>query len=170
MTVDVREARFPEDRDAVRSLWFDYLTWGNDEMQARYGVHPHDPKEAVEQDLATVDKFLPPKGRLMLAFVDGKPCGLGSLKTLDRDTAEINRMSVDPTFRKNGAGRAVLQALLSAAREGGYRRVRLDSPKFMTAAHALYRSVGFTDIPAYPEVEIPAEFRQYLVFMQLDLS
>jgi GNAT superfamily N-acetyltransferase len=170
MPVDVREARFPEDREAVRKLWLEYLTWGNDEMQARYGVHPHDPTEAVEQDLATVDKFLPPQGRLMLALVDGKACGLGSLKTLDPQTAEIKRMYVDPTFRKIGAGRAVLEALLTSARGAGFRRVRLDSPKFLTAARALYRSVGFKDIEAYPEVELPEAFRQYLVFMQLDLA
>ena len=40
----------------------------------------------------------------------------------------------------------------------------------MTAAHALYLSCGFKDIGAYPESEIPEEFRAYLVFMELDLS
>jgi hypothetical protein len=40
----------------------------------------------------------------------------------------------------------------------------------MEAAHSLYRSFGFKDISAYPEVEIPEEFRQYLLFMELDLS
>jgi hypothetical protein len=40
----------------------------------------------------------------------------------------------------------------------------------MEAAHALYRSFGFKNIPVYPEVEIPEEFRQYLLFMELDLS
>ena len=39
----------------------------------------------------------------------------------------------------------------------------------MEAAHALYRSVGFRDIAAYPEMEIPEEFKDYLLFMELDL-
>jgi hypothetical protein len=40
----------------------------------------------------------------------------------------------------------------------------------MEAAHALYRSVGFRDIDAYPEVEIPEAFSAYLLFMELDLT
>jgi hypothetical protein len=47
--------------------------------------------------------------------------------------------------------------------------MRLDSSKFMEAAHQLYRSLAFHDIPVYPEVEIPEEFRQYLLFVELEL-
>ena len=79
------------------------------------------------------------------------------------------RMYVDPSFRQIGAGRAILHGLLNAARETGYKKVRLDSPKFMEAVHSLYRSVGFKDIPVYDEVEISEEFRQYLLFMEIDL-
>lgn len=79
-------------------------------------------------------------------------------------------MYVDPSFRQIGAGRAILQALLNAAKETGYKKVRLDSPKFMEAAHSLYRSVGFKDIEPYPEMEIPQEFKDYLLFMEIDLS
>jgi GNAT superfamily N-acetyltransferase len=139
-------------------------------MQSLYGVHPHDPEVAVEQDIQLIDKFLPPHGRLLLAIYDDKVCGLGSLKSINHEIGEIKRMYVDPSFRKIGAGRAILQSLINAAKETGYKKVRLDSPKFMEAAHALYRSFGFKDIPVYAEVEIPEEFRQYLLFMELDLS
>jgi GNAT superfamily N-acetyltransferase len=168
--VEIRDAKFPDDLDAVRQLWTDYLTWGNDKMQMLYGVHPHNPKEAVEQDIKMVSKFLPPNGRLMLAFIDNNACGIGCLKSINKETGEIKRMYVDPSFRKIGAGRAILESLLNAAKETGYKNVRLDSPKFMEAAHALYRSFGFKDISAYDEVEIPEEFRQYLLFMELVLS
>ncbi len=40
----------------------------------------------------------------------------------------------------------------------------------MEAAHSLYRSFGFAAIPVYDEVEIPEEFRQYLLFMEIDLA
>jgi GNAT superfamily N-acetyltransferase len=168
--VEIREAKLPNDINFIRQLWTDYLTWGNDNMQQLYGVHPHNPKEAVEQDVKMIDKFLPPNGRLMLAFIDKNACGTGCLKRIDKVTGEIKRMYVNPSFRKIGAGRAILQSLLNAAKETGYRKVRLDSPKFMEAAHSLYRSFGFQDISAYPEVEIPEEFRQYLLFMELALS
>jgi GNAT superfamily N-acetyltransferase len=168
--IEIRDAKLPNDIDSIRKLWIDYLSWGNDTMQLLYGVHPHNPKEAVAQDIEMIAKFLPPNGRLMLAFIDNKACGIGCLKSINAEIGEIKRMYVDPSFRKIGAGRAILQALLTAAKEAGYKKVKLDSPKFMEAAHSLYRSFGFKDIPAYEEVEIPEEFRQYLLFMEIDLS
>ena len=59
-------------------------------------------------------------------------------------------MYVDPTLRRAGAGRAILERLLTDAEDVGYTRIRLDRPKFMAAARALYRSHGFVDIEPYP--------------------
>ena len=160
----------PDDLEAVKKLWFDYLVWGNDKMQELYGVHPHNPKEAVKEDIQQISKFQPPYGQLILAIYEGKVCGLGSLKSINPEIGEIKRMFVDPTFRRIGAGQAILEGLLSEAKKVGYKKVRLDSPKFMEAAHSLYRNFGFRDIEAYPEMEIPAEFKDYLLFMELDLS
>ncbi|GAB2600434.1 GNAT family N-acetyltransferase [Spirosoma areae] len=168
--VKTRTVVIPDDLEAVKKLWFDYLAWGNDKMQELYGVHPHNPKEAVEQDLQQISKFQPPYGQLILAIYEGKVCGLGSLKSINPEIGEIKRMFVDPTSRRIGAGRAILEGLLAEAKKVGYKKVRLDSPKFMEAAHSLYRSFGFGDIEAYPEMEIPAEFKDYLLFMEIDLT
>ena len=169
-TVETRDAQIPNDMDYIKQLWNDYLTWGNDNMQMLYGVHPHNPGEQVEQDTKMIDNFLPPNGQIILAFIDENPCGIGCLKSINGEIGEIKRMYVDPSYRKIGAGRAILESLLNKAKEAGYKKVRLDSPKFMEAAHSLYRSFGFKDISVYDEVEIPQEFRQYLLFMELDLS
>ncbi len=64
----------------------------------------------------------------------------------------------------------MLDWLVAPAQAAGYERIRLDSPDFMTAAHALYRSRGFHDIGPYPESEIPDERKAYWVFMRLDLE
>ena len=168
-TIEIREVKLPDDIKFVHQLWIDYLTWGNDKMQMLYGVHPHNPKETVEEDIKMIDKFMPPNGRLMLAFIEGNACGIGCLKSINTEIGEIKRMYVDPSFRKIGAGRAILKGLLDVAKETGYKKVRLDSPKFMEEAHSLYRSFGFVDIPVYDEVEIPEAFRQYLLFMEIDL-
>jgi len=169
-SIEIRDAQLPDDIENIKKLWTDYLTWGNDRMQLLYGVHPHNPQDAVREDIKNIDKFLPPNGRLILAFIDGNACGIGCLKSINEEIGEIKRMYVDPSFRNIGAGRAILNALLNAAKETRYKKVRLDSPKFMEAAHSLYRSFGFTNISVYDEVEIPAEFRQYLLFMEIDLS
>ena len=168
--IEIRDATLPDDIDCIKKLWTDYLTWGNDKMQMLYGVHPHDPAEAVKEDIKNINKFLPPNGRIILAFIDENPCGIGCLKSINGEIGEIKRMYVDSSFRQIGAGRAILHGLINAAKETNYKKLRLDSPKFMEAAHSLYRSVGFKDISVYEEVEIPKEFRQYLLFMELDLS
>jgi hypothetical protein len=72
--VEISDARLPGDIDLVRQLWTDYLTWGNDKLQMLYGVHPHNPEEAVEEDLKIIDKFLPPNGRLKPAYLNIGPC------------------------------------------------------------------------------------------------
>jgi GNAT superfamily N-acetyltransferase len=163
--VEVRDAELPEDRDVVERLWLEYLSWGNDELERRYGFRLP-VREAIERDLATVEKFQPPTGRLVLALSGGHACGIGCLRRIGAETAEIKRMFVQPEFRGAGAGRAVLAALIAAAESAGYTCLRLDSIDFMTAAHALYRSCGFVDIGPYPESEIPIEYWPHWVFME----
>lgn len=166
---DIRQAEFPGDLAAVERLWIAYLSWGNDELEGRYGFRLP-VEEAVEHDLRTIAKFQPPDGRLLLAFDDDEAFGIGCLRRIGPDTAEIKRMYVDPSHRRGGSGRAILDQLIDAARLAGYERICLDSSEFMTAAHRLYRSSGFGDIGPYPESEIPDEHKSHWVFMELRLS
>ncbi len=64
----------------------------------------------------------------------------------------------------------LLEKLLSEAKEVGYSEVRLDSARFMHAAHSLYRSAGFQEIDPYPESEIPPEFQEHWIFMEMILA
>lgn len=170
LAMELREARLPADLPQIERLWLEYLVWGNDTMQARHGIHPHDPRQAVTLDLLNIAKFQPPYGRLLLAEQDGQVRGVGCLRRIAPGTAEIKRMYLEPAARGSGAGRALFEGLLALARADGYARVRLDSLDFMTAAHALYRRLGFVDIQPYPESEIAEAFRPYMVFMELDLG
>ena len=159
----------PRDRDAVAALWLEYLTWGNDGLEARFGFRlPVD--DAVEHDLRSVAKFQPPDGRLLLAVDDGEGVGTASMQRIGPDTAEIKRMFVRPRDRRGGIGRAMLDQLIGAATAAGYERLRLDSPDFMTAAHDLYRSRGFVLIEPYAESEIPDEHKSHWVFMECTLA
>lgn len=166
---EIREADLPHDLQAIRGLWLEYLTWGNDELEARHGfrlpVH-----EAVERDLADIAKFQPPGGRILLAFVENVAVGIACLQRIGPATAEVKRMYVRPSSRRAGLGRAMLERLIEAAKQAGYGSIRLDSPDFMTAAHALYRSSGFVDISPYPESEIPDEYKGFWVFMERKLE
>src|SRR5512138_255710 len=101
---EIRNADLTRDLEAIRNLWLDYLTWGNDELEARHGfrlpVH-----EAVERDLANITKFQPPSGRILLAFVDNMAVGIACLQRIGPVTAEVKRMYVRPANRREGLGR-----------------------------------------------------------------
>lgn len=164
----IRQADPARDLAGFRALWGEYLTWADEQFDQRYGFRmPVD--DILERNLAELTPFQPPQGRLLLAGDGEDMMAVGCLQPLDPATAEIKRMFVRPQARGGGLGRAVLAALLDAARQEGYRQVRLDSSRFMHAAHALYRSVGFVEIDPYPQSEVPPELWQHWIFMQLDL-
>lgn len=157
----LRQADPVQDLELLRSLWGDYLTWVNGELGQRYDVSfPID--EILERNLADLTPFQPPRGRLLLVG----DVGIGCLQPIGEDIGEIKRMYVRPEARGSGLGRRLLDGLLAAAEEAGYSRIRLDSVRFMEAAHALYRSAGFVEIGPYEESEIPPEFWDHWVFME----
>jgi len=78
---DLRDANLPRDLEPVGRLWLDYLTWGNDELESRYGFRLP-VREAVERDLATIAKFQPPDGRLLLAFEDDVAVGTACMRRI----------------------------------------------------------------------------------------
>lgn len=169
--VTVREVRVADDRDGLRRLWVEYLRWANDGMAAHYGFRIHDPEPAVERDLEAIAKFLPPSGHLLVAVMEtGAIVGVGGLQRLAPGLAEVKRMYVAPDQRGGGLGRAILEGLIRLAIADGYQRVRLDSPRFMTAAHALYRRAGFREIAPYPDSEIPDDFKPNALFMEIELA
>ena len=118
--------------------------------------------QRFDEELATLPgAYTPPKGLLLLAEIDGKPVGCVGLRPLDDEDAccELKRMYVRPTHRGRGVGRALAVAIIRAAREREYARMRLDTIDTMVAAIALYSSLGFVEIPPYrPNPIIGASF------------
>lgn len=166
--IEIRNADLTGDLPAVRSLWLDYLGWGNDEMEARHGFRLP-VRETVERDVANIGKFGPPEGRIVLAFDEDTAVGIACMQRIGPEVAEVKRMYVRPSGRRGGLGRALLGRIVDAAASAGYKSIRLDSPDFMSAAHALYRSSGFVDTGPYAESEIPDEYKKHWVFMEKNL-
>jgi ribosomal protein S18 acetylase RimI-like enzyme len=98
-------------------------------------------------------EYAPPRGDLLLAFVDGELAGCGALRPFadaeDGNACEMKRLYVRPAVRRVGVGRALAKALLDEARRAGYSTVLLDTLDDMEAARELYASLGFVEIPPY---------------------
>jgi len=161
-------------RDAARSLIEEYLRWIASSAATSYGLS-FDVDAMVTSDLEDRAKFYPPDGRFYVIRHSNEYVGVGCLKRLTPTVAEVQRMYVQPHVRGIGAGRRLVEQLLTDARAIGYEAVRLESLKFLSAAHALYRSVGFVEITPYAENSMnayqPAErieiYRSSAVFMEL---
>jgi GNAT superfamily N-acetyltransferase len=138
MRVDFQEAdpALPPAHDLIRAMVA--------EMNELYGDI-----EGQRVPSATPADFAQPAGTFLVGFAEGEPVCAGGIKRLDDEAAEIKRMYVVPAARRRGVARLLLGALEGAARDRGYRLVRLDTGPRQANAVALYASAGYAEIGNY---------------------
>ena len=111
------------------------------------------------------EKYGPPDGRFYLLYVDGALAGCVGMKRLDKEHAELKRLYVRPSFRGRKLGEYLTQRIITDARSEGYRYLRLDTLPSLRSALALYRRMGFYEIPPYYDCLIPGT-----VFLEIGLN
>lgn len=149
--VTVRAATGAADMDAARGFFTDYARL----LESDEGMSPC--IHGMADEIAGMPGiYVPPRGGLWLAQGPVGPVGCVALRPHPAPgAAEIKRLWVAPEGRGLGTGRALVLAVISAAKELGYDRVLLDTAPGMQAAHALYRDLGFTERPPYDGTPMP---------------
>ena len=154
--IEIRSADDPEALAIAKRL-----------IGAHFAAHSeHHDRESSEGIIdALPQPYVPPRGGLWVAFVDGLGSGCAALREIDDETGEVKRMYVDPDMRGNGIARKLANHVIDQARAIGYKRLRLGTLASMAPAQSLYESLGFNSIPAYR----PDEFG-HTVFYELVLD
>lgn len=141
-------------KEVIRQVWREH-----------FGAHPDpdvrtflDRAEAFGDLDAWNQTYAPPSGLFLVALDAGRPdarvVGTGGIRPVttqpvETRMAELTRMFLLREYRGQGWGRTMAERLIQFARDAGYRSTRLGTNKQLVASHALYRSLGFRDIPAY---------------------
>lgn len=155
MRAELAEATSPEDLAEVRRLFCEYA----DALGVDLSF------QGFAEEIAELPgRYARPRGMLMLAWRGASAVGCVGLRPLGADVCEMKRLYVSPVARGSGLGRILATAIVEAAREIGYDRMRLDTLPQMGAAIGLYRSLGFTEIAPYTGNPVPGA-----LFLELEL-
>ena len=126
----------------------------------------HSPPEDVHA--LDIDALLDPAVSFFSCREDGFLLGLGALKQLDKQHAEIKSMHTAAEARGRGVARDLVSHLVAFARERGFGRISLETGTMeaFAPARALYASAGFEPCGRFADyIDSPNS-----TFMTLDLQ
>lgn len=175
MTIVFRPARLPDDVALLLDLNTEYLDYVFSGVAARFGVTLADifPGGDIRAHLPAVLPTTlgpgPPESRFYIVELDGQAIGMGGVRRVRDRVCEMKRVYVRDAARGQGLGRQLVGRLIEDGRSFGYRTMFLDTSPTLETAVGLYERLGFTRIPAYPEVELPEILFPHWLFMSKDL-
>jgi GNAT superfamily N-acetyltransferase len=150
LALNLEEVSFEDPRAArLRDLL-------NKELLARYATEEEPTLPAAARSALSVpaEDFI---ANVLIVTPLGHAIGHGALRLLDGEW-EVKRVIVDPAARGLGAATRLMAGLEQIATAAGARRVILQTGGKQPEAEALYRKIGYRQIPAYPpyDTAIPA--------------
>ena len=104
----------------------------------------------------TFDAIFQPHVRFFLARLRGTAVGCGGV-ALFPDFAEVKRMYVRDSARRNGVAGAILARIEQEVRGAGLSLLRLETGVRQVAAMQLYARAGFQECPAFGAYALKAQ-------------
>lgn len=108
-----------------------------------------------------VERLRQPDVTFYSAWDDGNLAAVGALRELSPECAEVKSMRAAPSYRRKGAGEAILLHLIAEARRRGFRWLGLETGRTapFQPAVALYRKHGFAPCAKFGDY-LPDDFSQ----------
>jgi ribosomal protein S18 acetylase RimI-like enzyme len=152
----ISEARWPEDRATVATLFREYVASLAEDISF----------QDFESEFAVLPgKYARPTGVVLIARDGEESAGAVAYRMVEPGVCEMKRLYVRPTYRGRDLGRELANELIEDARAQGYRTMLLDTLASMGAARALYRDLGFVPVAPYYDNPLPG-----VMYMALELS
>lgn len=154
------------------TLSTEYVTWMVEAIKATYPDIDTEPflqahsYENLQSRFPGV--YVPPYGRLYLAYNEDHVCGCIALAKWTDTIAEMQTLFVRPDCRGQGVAKKLVNQSIATAKDIGYATIRLDTLAFMISAQTLYQSLGF--VPIDPYRGGAGAMTQHIRFFELDLG
>lgn len=141
--------------EAVRALLAFHLS----------GMHANSP--ACHVNALDLTGLLQPNVTVWSAWDGAALAGIGALKRIDADQAEVKSMRTHPDYLRRGVAAVLLEQIIDGAWAAGVKRLSLETGRgeAFEPALAMYRRRGFVDGGPFAGYEAN-EFSQ---FLHLDL-
>ena len=151
-----------DDTDNIKELFAEYIKLLFD---LESGFQHYLDLQGYENEIGNLnEKYGLPNGRLYIAYVNNQAAGCVALRQINDTECEMKRLYVRPEFSGNKIGEALVETIISDAKEIGYQFMLLDTFPSLHKAIKLYEKKGFCKIPPYNNSPI-----DNTVFMKLDL-
>jgi putative acetyltransferase len=103
-----------------------------------------------DEELANLPGYYQnPDGRLYVIYLEDKLAGCIALRRFDETRCEMKRLFVREQFRGLRLGQILAEKIIADAKAIGYKEMVLDTLASLESAVAMYRKMGFVEIPQY---------------------
>jgi DNA-binding MarR family transcriptional regulator/N-acetylglutamate synthase-like GNAT family acetyltransferase len=117
-------------------------------IEQYWELEPHDIEVLENPDKHILEKG----GHIFVALYNGFPVGVCALCPMPEESAydfELAKLAVNNSIQRKGIGRRLCDAVIDKARELGGEKLFLESNTRLKPAIALYRKLGFKELPEY---------------------
>jgi len=101
-------------------------------------------------------------GTIFMGTYDKEIAGTAAVKFVEAGTYEFTKMAVDEKFQGRKIGKAIAEAAIRWSKDAGAKRIILYSNTKLETAIAMYRKLGFKEIPVdglYKRSDIKMELK-----------
>jgi GNAT superfamily N-acetyltransferase len=126
-------------------------------------------QRSLSDDLANIPHHyqIGSRSNFWVAEANGEIRGMVGIQHRSDEEAELRRMSVAGSSRRQGIGRRLLETVEEFCRQHGYRRIRLTTVSHLQPAIAMYQRCGYQLVgeEAYGKI-MGQHFVKYLDYVE----